>query len=88
MKPVHIWNDGQATYFAFAPGLRPSIFGVDPSGREVTLNSGTRGSIVRVPGLRSAYSIRVGTQVLCIERVGGGVTIDPALIAKLQGWEF
>jgi type IV secretion system protein VirB9 len=88
LKPVHIWNDGQATYFAFSPGMRPSIFGVDPSGREVTLNSGTRGSIVRVPGLRSAYSIRIGTQVLCIERVEGGVTVDAGLIAKLQGWEF
>ena len=88
LKPVHIWNDGQATYFAFAPGLRPSIFGVDASGREVTLNSGTRGSIVRVAGIRNAYSIRIGTQVLCIERVEGGITTDAALLAKLQGWEF
>ena len=88
LKPVHIWNDGQATYFAFAPGVRPSIFGVDATGREVTLNSGTRGSIVRVPGLRDEYSIRIGTQVLCVERAEGGITTDPALLAKLQGWEF
>jgi type IV secretion system protein VirB9 len=54
----------------------------------VTLNSGTRGSIVRVSGLRAAYSIRIGGQVLCIERVDGGVTTDPSLLAKLQGWEF
>ena len=46
-----------------------------------------KGSIVRVSGLRSAYSIRIGTQVLCIERVDGSVTTDP-LLAKLQGWEF
>ena len=88
LKPIHIWNDGQATYFAFAPGLRPSIFGVDATGREVTLNSGTRGSIVRVAGVRDAYSIRIGTQVLCIERVEGGITTDVALFEKLQGWEF
>lgn len=88
MRPVHIWNDGQATWFAFAPGLRPSIFGVDATGREVTLNSGTRGSIVRISGTRTAYSIRIGTQVLCIERVEGGVTTDAALLARLQGWEF
>ncbi|MGQ0563549.1 MAG: TrbG/VirB9 family P-type conjugative transfer protein [Gemmobacter sp.] len=88
LRPVHIWNDGQATFFAFPPGLRPSVFGVDAAGREVTLNSGTRGSIVRVAGIRNAYSIRIGTQVLCIERVEGGVTTDPALIARLQGWEF
>jgi len=88
LKPVHIWNDGQATYFAFAPGLRPSIFGVDATGREVTLNSGTRGSIVRVPGMREEYSIRIGTEVLCIEHAQGGITTDPALLANLQGWEF
>lgn len=88
LKPVKIWNDGTDTYFAFAPGLRPSIFGVDATGREVTLNSGTNGSVVRVPSLRDEYSIRIGTEVLCIERVEGGVTTDPALIAKLQGWEF
>jgi type IV secretion system protein VirB9 len=88
LKPVNIWNDGTATYFAFAPGLRPSVFGVDATGREVTLNSGTNGSVVRVPGIRDEYSIRIGTEVLCIERVEGGVTTDPALIAKLQGWEF
>jgi type IV secretion system protein VirB9 len=88
LRPVHIWNDGQATWFAFAPGLRPSIFGVDATGREVTLNSGTRGSIVRISGIRTAYSIRIGIQVLCIERVEGGVTSDPALLVRLQGWEF
>ena len=88
LKPINIWNDGQATYFAFAPDLRPSVFGVDATGREVTLNSGTRGSIVRVPGIRDEYSIRIGTQVLCIQRVEGGVTTDAAVIAKLQGWEF
>jgi type IV secretion system protein VirB9 len=88
LKPSHIWNDGQATYFAFPEGLRPSIFGLDATGREVTLNSGTRGSVVRVPGLRDAYSIRIGTQVLCIERVEGGVIFDPPLLAKLSGWEF
>jgi len=63
-------------------------FGVDAMGREVTLNSGTNGSVVRVPGLRDEYSIRIGTEVLCIERLVGGVTTDPTLIAKLQGWEF
>ncbi|PZQ96163.1 MAG: hypothetical protein DI533_17150 [Cereibacter sphaeroides] len=88
LKPSHIWNDGQTTYFAFAPGLRPSIFGVDAKGREVTLNSGTRGSVVRVTGVRNAYSIRVGSQVLCIKHLQGGITTDPGLLAKLQGWEF
>ncbi|MEO8243557.1 MAG: TrbG/VirB9 family P-type conjugative transfer protein [bacterium] len=88
LKPVAIWNDGQATFFAFGPDLRPSVFGVDATGREVTLNSGTQGSVVRVPGLRDEYSIRIGTQVLCIERVEGGVTADATTLARLQGWEF
>ena len=88
LKPVRIWNDGQATFFAFPPDIRPSVFGVDATGREVTLNSGTSGSVVRVPGLRSEYSVRIGTQVLCIEHEDGGVTTDRAEIARLQAWEF
>ncbi|OZA14548.1 MAG: hypothetical protein B7Y02_04410, partial [Rhodobacterales bacterium 17-64-5] len=88
LKPVRIWNDGQATYFAFPPGIRPSVFGVDATGREVTLNSGTNGSVVRVPGIRPEYSIRIGTQVLCIEHVDDGVTTDATEIARLQAWEF
>ena len=39
-------------------------------------------------GLRTEYSIRIGTQVLCIEHLGGGVTTDAAEIARLQSWEF
>lgn len=88
LKPVRIWNDGQATYFAFPPGIRPSVFGVDATGREVTLNSGTNGSVVRVPGIRPEYSIRIGPQVLCIEHVDGGATTDATEIARLQAWEF
>ena len=62
--------------------------GVDATGREVTLNSGTNGSVVRVPGIRPEYSIRIGAQVLCIEHVDGGVTTDATEIARLQAWEF
>ena len=88
LKPLKIWNDGQATYFAFPAGLRPSVFGVDATGFEVTLNSGTRGSVVRVAGIRDAYSIRIGKQVLCIERVAGGVTTERAVIGPLTTMEF
>ena len=54
----------------------------------VTLNSGTRGSVVRVAGVRDAYSIRIGKQVLCIERSPGGVTIERAIIDPLTMMEF
>lgn len=88
LRPVQIWNDGHATYFAFPGGLRPSIFGVDASGREITLNSGTRGSVVRIPGIRESYAIRIGDQVLCIAHVAEGISTDPATISRLSAMEF
>ena len=88
LRPLKVWNDGQATYFAFPANMRPSIFGVDANGYKVTLNSGTRGSVVLVAGLRSAYAIRIGDQVTCIERVAGGVTTSAPEIQALAAMEF
>lgn len=88
VRPRMVWNDGEATYFDFAPGVRPGIFGVNPDGFEVVLNSGTRGEVVRVPGLRNFYSVRIGSDVVCIARLAGGVSSDAALVKALEAKEF
>lgn len=86
-RPLRVWNDGEATYFEFPPRVRPSIFGVNGQGFEITQNSGTKGNVVRVPGVRALYSVRIGTDVTCIQRMTGGVTSDPNLIAALAAKE-
>ena len=93
LRPKRVWNDGEATYFEFGPDVRPGIFGVNPEGYEVVLNSGTRGAstgdtVVRVPGLRRFYSVRIGSDVVCIARIAGGVRSDAATLKALKAMEF
>ena len=87
-RPVRVWNDGRNTFFEFSGQTRPSIFGVNAKGFEVTTNSTTRGSIVKVTGLQSEYSIRVGDEVICIKRIEGGTVYEAHTVAALQTREF
>lgn len=87
-RPRAVWSDGRATYFEFRTGIRPSIFAVDAKGRELSVNSQTRGTIVRVPGTFESYTIRLGEAVICIRHVEGGVTVQPATLARLTAKEF
>ncbi|WP_417725784.1 TrbG/VirB9 family P-type conjugative transfer protein [Salipiger sp.] len=87
-RPLAVWNDGQATYFEFRRGVRPSIFAIDRRGYELTVNSQTRNTIVRVGGVHDAFTIRIGDEVICIRRVAGGKTVDPFILRSLAGKEF
>lgn len=87
-RPLAVWSDGRATFFEFRPGVRPSIFAVDARGYELSVNSQTRGNVVRVPGNFGGYTIRLGEDVICIRHVAGGVTAQPATVALLAQKEF
>lgn len=87
-RPVKVWNDGRNTFFEFTGETRPSIFGVNAQGYEVTTNSTTRGRIVKVTGISNEYSIRVGDQVICIKRIEGGAVYEAQIVAALQTKEF
>jgi type IV secretion system protein VirB9 len=71
IRPLQVWNDGRSTFFEFRPGVRPAIFGVNEAGYEVTQNSTTRGTVVRVSGVRDGYTVRAGDAYVCITRAGG-----------------
>ena len=88
IRPVRVWNDGTSTFFEFAPDIRPSIFGLNAEGFEITQNSQTRGSVVRVEGIRPAYTIRIGSEYICIRRVAGGFTTADTALAALLVLEF
>jgi type IV secretion system protein VirB9 len=85
---VRVWNDGRSTFFEFRPGVRPSIFGLNAQGYEITQNSQTRGAVVRVTGVRDAYTIRMGDDHICIIREAGGFTTEAAAMSALRGREF
>ena len=88
VRPLRVWNDGTSTFFEFANGLRPSIFGLNASGYEITQNSQTRGNVVRVNGVRDDYTIRIGEDVVCIRRVEGGFTVAEGTVTGLRSREF
>ena len=88
IRPIRVWNDGRSTFFEFRPGVRPSIFGLNAKGYEITQNSQTNGQVVRVNGVRDAYTVRLGTDHICIARDQGGYTDAPAEVAALRQKEF
>lgn len=88
IKPLAVWNDGRATYFEFRPGVRPSVFAVGPDGYERSVNSGTRGNVVRVSGVHANFTVRIGEETICLRRIEGGTITNPTTIATLAGKEF
>ena len=88
IRPLRVWNDGTSTFFEFAGDMRPSIFGLNSSGYEITQNSQTQGNVVRVNGVRDDYTIRIGDDFVCIRRVEGGFTTVEATVEALRSREF
>ena len=88
VRPIRVWNDGTSTYFEFAKGTRPSIFGLNSKGYEISQNSQTRGDVVRLNGVRDGYTVRIGADYVCIRRVEGGFTTLPGTVEALRSREF
>ena len=88
VRPLRVWNDGTSTYFEFARDMRPSIFGLNSRGYEITQNSQTQGSVVRVNGVRGDYTIRIGNDHVCIRRTAGGFTTEETTVEALRAREF
>ncbi|WP_179209188.1 TrbG/VirB9 family P-type conjugative transfer protein [Haematobacter genomosp. 1] len=83
IRPLRVWNNGEATFFEFAGATVPSIFGVDGAGKERSVNPTTRGNVVRVRGLGHEFTLRHGDEVICIRRVQGTPIRDPQLVQAL-----
>ena len=88
IRPVRIWNDGTSTFFEFRRAVRPSIFGLNSSGYEVTQNSATRANVIRLNGIRSDYAIRLGDDVVCVRRIAGGLVTSKGQIDAFRAREF
>lgn len=88
IRPLRVWNDGTSTFFEFSGNVRPSVFGLNANGYEVTQNSQTQGSIVRVNGVRTDYTVRIGDDYACIRRIEGILATDQTTVAALISREF
>lgn len=87
-RPIRVWNDGRNTFFEFRNDTRPSIFRVNSSGYESTSNTATSGRVVRVSGVHKEYSLRIGDQVICIQRAPNGTVSAQSTVASLAAKEF
>lgn len=87
-RPVRVWNDGRNTFFEFRNDTRPSIFRVNTQGYEASLNTTTQGRVVRVSGIGTEFSVRIGDEVTCIRRIQGGTVSTPSTVASLASKEF
>jgi type IV secretion system protein VirB9 len=65
--PALLFDDGQFTYFKFAPmSTPPVIFAVDPDRRESLLPPRIAGEYVVVSGVGRQFALRRGTALTCI----------------------
>lgn len=68
-RPVSVYDDGRFTYFTFPETSRqPAIFKADAEGRERTVNWTQIGNTVRVQGVNTYWTLRIGNDAICIAR--------------------
>jgi type IV secretion system protein VirB9 len=71
LTPLEVWDNGFSTLFVFPGNVRiPSIFVIDPAGREATANYAVKGNVVEVDGVARQWRLRDGNTVLCVFNQG------------------
>lgn len=68
VAPVKIYDDGRFTYFQFRNMNTdlPAFFLVDQWGKEAIINYRTRGDYIVVERVASRFTLRYGTEVVCV----------------------
>jgi type IV secretion system protein VirB9 len=66
--PIRIFDDGEFTYFEFRDknAEMPAFFWVDKDGNESLVNYRTRGPYIVVERVASKYTLRHGSNVVCV----------------------
>ncbi len=65
--PLEVFDNGFSTVFRFPGNVRiPSVFVIDPDGKEATANYSVKGDLVQVDAVARGWRLRDGQTVLCI----------------------
>ncbi len=65
--PLEVFDNGFSTVFRFPGNVRiPSVFVIDPDGKEATANYAVKGDLVQVDSVARGWRLRDGQTVLCI----------------------
>jgi type IV secretion system protein VirB9 len=71
LTPIAVWDNGYSTVFQFPGNSRiPSIFMIDPDGKEATASYAVNGSTVQVGVTAREFRLRDGDTVLNIYNLG------------------
>jgi ComB9 competence protein len=90
LRPYVVFSDGQFTYFRFAKSESvadvksfPAIFRV-ADGSDVPTNTSAMGSTLRVEGVANNWTLRLGNEYLCIEKIEKLPAVESAMNAVLE----
>jgi len=65
--PLEVWDNGFSTVFHFPGNVRvPSIYVINPDGKEATANYSVKGDLVQVDAVARQWRLRDGHTVLCV----------------------
>ena len=65
--PLEVFDNGFSTVFRFPGNVRiPSVFVINPDGKEATANYAVKGDLVQVDSVARGWRLRDGQTVLCI----------------------
>ena len=71
LAPLAVWDNGYSTLLQFAGNARiPSIFVIDPDGKEATASYAVNGDIVQLDQTAREWRLRDGGTVLNIYNLG------------------
>ncbi|KAA3509392.1 P-type conjugative transfer protein VirB9 [Agrobacterium vitis] len=94
LGPLEVFDNGSTTTFRFPGNVRvPSIYVVNPDGKEATANYSVKGDYVEVASVAREWRLRDGHTVLCIwnkayDAIGrktGTGTVRPDVMRVLKG---
>ncbi|MGI4797066.1 MAG: TrbG/VirB9 family P-type conjugative transfer protein [Janthinobacterium lividum] len=65
--PMEVFDNGYSTVFRFPANVRiPSVFVIDPDGKEATPNYAVKGDLLQADSVARGWRLRDGQTVLCI----------------------
>ena len=94
LEPAAVWDNGYSTVFEFAGNPRiPSIFVVDPDGKEATADYAVNGDTVQIGVTAREFRLRDGHTVLNVYNLGyntvggnpGTGTTSPEVVRVVKG---
>jgi type IV secretion system protein VirB9 len=88
LLPVELFDDGQSTYFKFAPGEDlPAIYAIEADGQEALVNSRVREQYVVVDRLARGFVLRRGKESTAIDNHGLAGPLASTVAPQARGKE-